>query len=315
MSRQKELVRELFDREASKWTDWAYDPDESFDIYPTGKARLAVIRRELERFMPDKKARLIDAGCGGGDIAMALEGEGHSVHGVDFAPSMIQICRDRYEAAFPGRGDAALRFQVADVEDFALRGEFDGAYAVGLLEYLESDQPLLGALCRHVAPGGVVMVECRNRLFNALSGNAFTLAEARSDHLGALAAELDDVARFSPVQAADIPSRVVEMGERIAKLPSFATLRDVPRDLGIQFHADIARRMFTPAQIEREAAQAGLRLRHVIYYHLHLLSPRLEASLPRFFNALAMAAQPLGETPAGAFLGTCFLAVMEKVRP
>ncbi|HLO78445.1 MAG TPA: class I SAM-dependent methyltransferase [Magnetospirillum sp.] len=312
-SQQKDLVRTLFSQEAARWTDWAYDPDESFDVYPTGKARLAIIRKELARMKPGRALRLIDAGCGSGDISLALEGDGHEVYGLDFAPNMIDICRQRFAQTYSDRGKADERFRVADVEDFTLPGRFDGGFAVGLLEYLERDQPFLAAMGKHMAPGGLLMVECRNRLFNAVSGNRFTVGEADAGELQGLTVELADVARFSPRPESDIPALMAEASARMASTQPFAADATQPSDPGIQFPSGVTRRMFTPAEMERIAAEAGFSLRHVIYYHLHILPTRFEKPFPRYYNALSMAAQPLGETPAGAYLGTCFLSVLEKL--
>jgi ubiquinone/menaquinone biosynthesis C-methylase UbiE len=185
MSNQKKLVRDTFNEDAPSWSDWAYDPDSTYEIYPTGKPRLRQIRRELERFYPGRKLRLLDAGCGTGDVALALAADGHTVQGIDFAPAMIAECVRRYDAAFPARADAHSRFRIGDVEtlDFP-DSSFDAVYDVGLLEYLERDRPFFDEVCRVLAPGGLFMVECKNRLFNVMSGNRFTAREADDGTLG-----------------------------------------------------------------------------------------------------------------------------------
>lgn len=307
---QKTLVRDTFNDDAAKWSDWAYDPNSTFELYPTGKPRIASIRREMERFYFGRKLQLLDAGCGSGDVALALETDGHSVFGVDFAPAMIAECHRRYGAVYPDRTDGESRFRVGDIERLEFSdASFDIVYAVGLLEYLEQDGPFLAEVRRVLVPGGLLLVECKNRLFNAVSANRFTLEEAGSGALGRLISELSAVARYSPRPSSDIPQILTANAPALASIRQSLETARKEQIAGKQFPPNIVRRSFTPAQFEGLLEGYGFRMQHVVYYHMHWLPPVFEQVFPQFYNAMSSQLDCLGETPVGAYLGSCFLAV------
>ena len=95
-------------------------------------------------------ASVLDLGCGAGRIAHQLAALGHDVVGVDESEAMIAALRDDVEGV------------VARIEDLDLPRRFD---AVLLLSHLinvtgrERRHALLASCARHVADGGVVLVQ------------------------------------------------------------------------------------------------------------------------------------------------------------
>src|SRR5215475_3251538 len=69
-------------------------------------------------------------------------------------------------------------------------GSADAVTAIGLVEYLAADAPFLLEAARLLRRGGVLVVSCRNRLFNATSGNDYTRAEIEAGGVHGLLAEL-----------------------------------------------------------------------------------------------------------------------------
>lgn len=96
-------------------------------------------------------ARILDAGCGTGRVAVRLHELGYDVVGVDGDASMIEVAR----AEAPG-----LDWRVADLATFALDVEFDLVLLAGNIVPL-LDPGTLDATCErlaaHVAPGGRVV--------------------------------------------------------------------------------------------------------------------------------------------------------------
>ena len=84
------------------------------------------------------------------------------------------------------------------------------------------------------------------------------------------------------------------------------------RKVGKQFPPGIMRRLFTPAEIDLALYGSGLPMQHVVYYHTHWIPPVFENDFPRFYNKLSLLFDCLGDTPAGAYLSSCFLAVAQK---
>ena len=104
-------------------------------------------------------ARILDMGCGTGQLACELAARGHDVTGADPAAAMLALARAR-----PG-GDR-VRWIQADAASLATEPRFDlivmTRHVFQLL--LEDDEvrAALRALARHLAPGGQIAFETRN---------------------------------------------------------------------------------------------------------------------------------------------------------
>ena len=104
---------------------------------------------------------VLDVGCGTGYWLLPLVRAGYRVTGVDSSPHMVRECRRKLAAA-------GLRAQLKQTDMMDLRAEaaFDAALCMtGTLCYLlETDRIVaaLGALCRALRPGGLLVVENAN---------------------------------------------------------------------------------------------------------------------------------------------------------
>jgi SAM-dependent methyltransferase len=104
------------------------------------------------------EGRILDIGCGTGELGLALAARGHSVTGVDLAPSAIAGARRK--AAERG---LAAEFVVADATELrGYDGHFDTVIDSGLLHCLPppAQRRYLAVLRRICRPGGRVAVLC-----------------------------------------------------------------------------------------------------------------------------------------------------------
>jgi SAM-dependent methyltransferase len=103
-------------------------------------------------------AACLDAGCGGGDVTLALAGvagpAGRAI-GVDLDDVKIDLARQEAER----RGVANVSFEVRDVADWEPGESFDVVYARFLLSHLPEPGRLLAAVRHHLRPGGVIVLE------------------------------------------------------------------------------------------------------------------------------------------------------------
>jgi demethylmenaquinone methyltransferase/2-methoxy-6-polyprenyl-1,4-benzoquinol methylase len=105
-------------------------------------------RRLTARAVAHRGARVLDACCGTGDLAIACAGEGATVTGVDFSEPMLERARRKAPELEWVRGDA-LDLPFADAS-------FDGATVGFGVRNVESLERALHELRRVLRTGGAV---------------------------------------------------------------------------------------------------------------------------------------------------------------
>ncbi len=119
--------------------------------YPPEAERIATLIRELH----PAARRLLDVACGTGEHARLLTAShGFEVDGIDLDAAMVRLAA----AKVPG-GD----FRVADMTDFDLGRSYDAVLclfsSIGYVRTLPNVERTLASFRRHLAPGGVIVVE------------------------------------------------------------------------------------------------------------------------------------------------------------
>ncbi len=108
-----------------------------------------------ETVLPFVRGRVLDLGCGLGNLAIAAARKGAQVVAVDASlPAIVRIV-DVSRAENLG-----IAGVFADVRSYRLAGEYDTIVAIGLLMFLarEPALELLAEIAQHVAPGGRAIV-------------------------------------------------------------------------------------------------------------------------------------------------------------
>lgn len=104
----------------------------------------------LESVDPEPGARVLDVGCGSGDLLVHLAQRGFWTAGIDPAPGMVALARERVPSADIRPGDAERVPWPA--------GTFDLVTAVNALQLADHTERALAELVRVTAPGGAVAV-------------------------------------------------------------------------------------------------------------------------------------------------------------
>lgn len=151
-------------------------PEEIIGIYErkarefdAGRSRALFERAWLERFtaLLPAKASVLDLGCGHGEpIAAWLIAQGHSITGIDTAPSLLALCRQR----FPDHD-----WIEGDMRKVALGRQFNGLIAWDSFFHLPFDDQrgMFATFRAHAAPNAALIFT---------SGPAH--GEATGDHAG-----------------------------------------------------------------------------------------------------------------------------------
>ena len=133
-SRRNELET-YFDRTAAEaWKRLTSDAPVG-SIRATVRAGRDEMRATLLSWLPGdlRGARVLDAGCGTGALAVEVARRGAEVVAIDISPTLVDLARERAPAGF---GAGAIRFAVGDMLDPAL-GQFDYVVAMDSLIHYE----------------------------------------------------------------------------------------------------------------------------------------------------------------------------------
>jgi SAM-dependent methyltransferase len=115
------------------------------------RARLEIVARDFERFIPSRDLRVLDVGCASGRLPAWLKEHGHTqVMGVDPSPACAAAARRLY----------GIEVVTGTVQDCGLPELSFGAISmIGVLEHMVDVRDALDGVARLLAPGGILYLE------------------------------------------------------------------------------------------------------------------------------------------------------------
>jgi len=145
----KGQVDELFTKTVEDWARFYSDPKPA-----TMNAQNLVSRRRFALEMLEARvppgSTILDIGCGTGHLAGELMRRGYQAWGVDLSSAMVEYAREHYNPE---------QFRVGDIERIPFPDNtFDGVMCLGVMEYLEKDEPALREMWRVLKPGGRAVI-------------------------------------------------------------------------------------------------------------------------------------------------------------
>lgn len=100
---------------------------------------------------PKPGERILDLGCGTGDLAHALAGLGAEVTGLDASAEMITAARSKYPS---------IRFTVGDGQRFTIEGEpYDAVFSNAALHWMPDAYGVIDSVWNALKPGGRFVAE------------------------------------------------------------------------------------------------------------------------------------------------------------
>ncbi len=141
---------EFIDRRREYWNAYADALDQWAGLRGYYHRRLT----EIYRFLIPAGARVLELGCGTGDLLAALE-PSYGL-GIDLSPKMIERATQKYPN---------LHFEVQDAHDLKLDGQFDYVIASDLVNELWDVQMVFEALAAHVHPTTRLVFNFYSRLW------------------------------------------------------------------------------------------------------------------------------------------------------
>lgn len=143
-------VRVLFNREARGWRN---------KYHPKGKlhSRVDQFTMRLAELCPPP-ARILDLGCGTGEIAAAISRWGYAVTACDFAEEMMAVARSNYARTSVDWVGLEPDWKALPFAD----SSFDGMVASSVFEYLDDVPRVAAELSRVLRPEGVLLLTVPN---------------------------------------------------------------------------------------------------------------------------------------------------------
>lgn len=129
-----------------------------------GRVRTYVLHQQLLAHLDPPPISVLDVGGGAGHQSLPLARAGYEVTLLDSSEAMLARARLRLDAEAP---EVAARVELVhaageDAEAATGGRRFDAVCCHGVLMYQPHPEPLLGALCERLRPGGVLSVMALN---------------------------------------------------------------------------------------------------------------------------------------------------------
>jgi ubiquinone/menaquinone biosynthesis C-methylase UbiE len=145
----KNQVEELFTKTVDQWARFYNDPKPL-----TLNAQNLVSRKRFALEMLETRvapgSKVLDVGCGAGQLTAELIGRGYEAWGVDLSEAMVRYAREHY---------LSDRFQIGDIEQIPFPDNtFHVVVCLGVMEYLGRDEPALHEMWRVLKPGGRAII-------------------------------------------------------------------------------------------------------------------------------------------------------------
>lgn len=197
------------------------------------EAETDLVEEAFRRFRPDAVAEVLDVGCGTGGHAVPLARRGYRVTGVDAAPAMIELAREKAAAA-----GVELDLRVGDARALALGRDFDAVLLLfAVLGYMRENEDVLAALRSargQLRPGGLLVLDAWH--------GPHVIADPPRDAGRAVATPGGEVRRFASVEL-DVRRHLCTVHYRL--------------DGGVEAEEDHVVRYFFPRELELYLAVAG----------------------------------------------------------
>jgi len=125
-----------------KWNADLYDDKHQF-VSKYGEA-------VIEWLQPAKGEKILDVGCGTGQLANEIAQHGAVVTGIDKSPEMIE----KAKAAYPN-----LQFEVKDVTAFSFDEPFDAVFSNATLHWVNEKEKAIQCMYESLKDGGRLVLE------------------------------------------------------------------------------------------------------------------------------------------------------------
>ena len=158
MEMSKNIVKQYYEDEAYNYNKEFYEDKE---VYPTLIYRQNYILQMINSLHLPKESKILDVGCGPGELVIKLHEYFDTLIGLDIASEMIEIANRKKLKYAP---NSNLTFEIGDIENLKFRNEtFDLIVCSGVVEYLNNDEEWMKEVKRVLKPDGHLIINVTNK--------------------------------------------------------------------------------------------------------------------------------------------------------
>ncbi|HVN95533.1 MAG TPA: class I SAM-dependent methyltransferase [Syntrophorhabdaceae bacterium] len=260
------------------WSTWSEDYFKT--LYKDVTEYPALVLRHkyiLDLFDLDGK-KILDIGCGPGEMVKDLLSRGCQVFGMDIAEGMLKVARNNLEK---WSGNGAFGFGCGDIEHLSFKDKtFDGVVCAGVIEYLKEDSKSLGELNRILRKDGELILTVRNAACGARVFDSLT----------------------------NIP-KSSNLGRSLIKPIKRLTSRDGKKEMDPY----IPYRKHTPWKLDKKLATFGFVKQGFHYFHFYPFFVPFDKVFPKTFISLGLRMERFSQKRLG-ILASGYIVKARKVR-
>lgn len=172
---------------------------------------------------PQPGERILDLGCGSGELSAQIAAAGAGVLGVDASEAMIAAARERHAGLF----DTGLTFEVRDAHRLTFQQDFDAVFSNAALHWMKPLPEVFARVRAALKPGGRFVFESGG------AGNVQTIVDAVERGLEVLSLPgLGHPWTFPPTPV--MAALLEEAGLRVERLHWFARPSPLPAEDGLR---------------------------------------------------------------------------------
>ena len=125
-----------------KWNTVLYDQKHAF-VSKYGEDLLHLLD-------PKSGEKILDLGCGTGDLSLLIQKSGAAVMGVDSSPEMIEAAKKKY---------SEVNFAIQNAENLNFKAEFDAVFSNAVLHWVKDHPAMIKSVHRSLKKAGRFIAE------------------------------------------------------------------------------------------------------------------------------------------------------------
>lgn len=238
----------------------------------------------IDWLQPVSGERILDLGCGTGDLTAKLAESGAHVVGCDFSPDMIEAARSKYPQ---------LSFSVADAHTYRASEPFDAIFSNAALHWMKQPEKVAESVWLALVPGGRFVAEFGGK------GNCAQVIDALRVALGKRGISADERNPWYFPSIGEYASLLERQGFRVVLSSHFDRLTLMPDGEGGLRHwldsfCSPFFNGFSQSEIDEICSETGELLRSSLYRdgHWYVDYKRIRVIAHKEVRATGTGAQP-----------------------